>query len=86
MKSSPRLYRLLMSNRFIGPRIKRIRGVGLTAKEKIGIYLFACALIVPIIVITKSTHLRIFLAVLLVVKAVVFLRIKTAPSAPNVRQ
>jgi uncharacterized membrane protein YbaN (DUF454 family) len=79
MKGSTRLYRWIMSNRFFGPRIERIRGAGLTKKEKISIYLFACALIVPVIVLTASLHLRIFLAVLLAVKAVVFLRLKTAP-------
>ena len=83
MKSSKRLYRRIMANRFIGPRIERARRGGLTVKEKIGIYLFACAFIVPIIILTKSTHLRIFLAALLLIKAVVFLRIKTAPPAPN---
>jgi uncharacterized membrane protein YbaN (DUF454 family) len=79
MKSSARLYRWIMANRFFGPRIERIRGAGLTKREKISIYLFACALIVPVIVLTASLHLRIFLAVLLAVKAVVFLRIRTAP-------
>ncbi|MDR2246159.1 MAG: YbaN family protein [Treponema sp.] len=40
LKSSPRLYRWIMTNRFFGPWIERIRGAGLTAKEKISIYLF----------------------------------------------
>jgi uncharacterized membrane protein YbaN (DUF454 family) len=79
MKGSARLYRWIMSNRFFGPRIERIRGAGLTKKEKISIYLFACALIVPVIVLTRSPHLRIFLILLLAVKAVVFMRMKTAP-------
>jgi uncharacterized membrane protein YbaN (DUF454 family) len=79
MKSSDRLYRWIMANRFFGPRIERIRGAGLTKKEKISIYLFACALIVPVIVLSRSLHLRIFLILLLAVKAVVFIRIKTAP-------
>jgi uncharacterized membrane protein YbaN (DUF454 family) len=79
LKGSARLYRWIMANRFFGPRIERIRGAGLTGREKVSIYLFACALIVPVIVLTKSLHLRIFLVVLLAVKAVVFLRIKTAP-------
>ncbi|MDR2245786.1 MAG: YbaN family protein [Treponema sp.] len=80
LKSSPRLYRWIMANRFLGPRIERIRGAGLTAKEKISIYLFACALITPVIVLSRSPHLRIFLVLLLVVKAVVFLRMRTAPA------
>jgi uncharacterized membrane protein YbaN (DUF454 family) len=79
MKSSERLYRWIMNNRFLGPRIARIRGAGLTKKEKISIYLFACALIIPVIVLSRSLHLRIFLIVLLAVKAVVFMRLKTAP-------
>jgi uncharacterized membrane protein YbaN (DUF454 family) len=84
MKGSTRLYRWVMANRFFGPRIERIRGEGLTKKEKISIYLFACALIIPVIVLTRSPHLRIFLAALLAVKAVVFMRIKTAP--PRTKQ
>jgi uncharacterized membrane protein YbaN (DUF454 family) len=79
MKGSTRLYRWIMSNRFFGPRIERIRGEGLTAREKISIYLFACALITPVIILTHSLHLRIFLIVLLVIKGIVFLRMKTAP-------
>jgi uncharacterized membrane protein YbaN (DUF454 family) len=79
MKSSARLYKWIMTNRFFGPRIERIRGAGLTAKEKISIYLFACALIIPVIILSRSPHLRIFLIVLLAVKAAVFLRMRTAP-------
>lgn len=82
LKGSGRLYRWIMANRFFGPRIARIRGAGLTKREKISIYLFACALIVPVIILSPSLHLRIFLVVLLVVKAIVFMRIKTAPP-PN---
>jgi uncharacterized membrane protein YbaN (DUF454 family) len=79
MKSSRRLHGALMANRFFGPRLRRIQnGAGLTAREKITIYIIACAFIIPIIILTKSLHLRIFLAALLVVKAVVFLKIKTA--------
>jgi uncharacterized membrane protein YbaN (DUF454 family) len=80
LKGSARLYRWIMDNRFLGPRIKRIRGAGLTAREKISVYLFACALITPVIVLSRSLHLRIFLVLLLVIKAIVFLRIKTAPA------
>ncbi|MDR1908921.1 MAG: YbaN family protein [Spirochaetaceae bacterium] len=80
LKGSRRLHARIMSNRFLGPRIERLRSAGLTAKEKISVYLFACALIIPIIVLTRSPHLRIFLIALLVIKALVFLRIKTAPA------
>jgi uncharacterized membrane protein YbaN (DUF454 family) len=79
MKGSTRLYRRIMDSRFFGPRIERIRSAGLTRGEKISIYLFACALIVPVIVLSRSPHLRVFLAALLAVKAVVFARMKTAP-------
>jgi uncharacterized membrane protein YbaN (DUF454 family) len=79
MKSSRRLYGWIMGSRFFGPRIRRIQsGAGLTAREKITIYFVACACIVPVIILTKSPHLRIFLVVLLAVKAAVFLKIKTA--------
>ncbi|GHV96167.1 hypothetical protein AGMMS50293_24870 [Spirochaetia bacterium] len=79
MKSSERLYAWLINNRFLGPRLERIRsGKGLTLKEKLIIYFTACAFIVPIIVLTHSPHLRIFLVVLLAVKAFVFIRMKTA--------
>jgi uncharacterized membrane protein YbaN (DUF454 family) len=80
LKGSARLYRWIMTNRFFGPRIERIRGAGLTAKEKISIYLFACAFIIPVIILSRSPHLRIFLIVLLAAKAVVFLRMRTAPA------
>ncbi|MDR1248435.1 MAG: YbaN family protein [Treponema sp.] len=86
MKGSTRLYRWIMSNRFFGPRIERIRGEGLTVREKISIYLFACALITPIIILTHSLHLRIFLIVLLAVKALVFLRIRTAPPKTKLKE
>ncbi|MDR3144809.1 MAG: YbaN family protein [Treponema sp.] len=79
LKSSNRLYRWIMANRLFGPRIERIRSRGLTGKEKLSIYLFACALIIPIIVLTPSPHLRIFLIALLAIKGIVFLRLKTAP-------
>jgi uncharacterized membrane protein YbaN (DUF454 family) len=79
LKGSARLYRWIMANRFFGPRIERIRGAGLTKKEKISIYLFACAFIIPVIILSPSLHLRLFLILLLAVKAVIFLRMKTAP-------
>jgi uncharacterized membrane protein YbaN (DUF454 family) len=82
LKSSGRLYKWIMDNRHFGPRIERIRTEGLRGREKISIYLFACALIIPVIILTGSLHLRIFLIVLLVVKGVVFLRLKTAPEKP----
>ncbi|MDR2480402.1 MAG: YbaN family protein [Treponema sp.] len=79
MKSSDRLHRWIMNSRFFGPRLARLKnGEGLTAKEKIIIYLTAFACIMPVIILTKSLRLRIFLAALLLVKAVVFLKMKTA--------
>jgi uncharacterized membrane protein YbaN (DUF454 family) len=86
LKGSARLYRWIMANRFFGPRIERIREAGLTKKEKISIYLFACALITPVIILTHSLHLRIFLIVLLAIKALVFLRIRTAPPRTDPEQ
>jgi len=80
MKSSPRFAAWLRSNRFIGPRLARwSSGGGMSFREKIFIYLFALACIIPVIVFTRSLHLRIFLTALLVVKGIVFLRIKTTP-------
>jgi uncharacterized membrane protein YbaN (DUF454 family) len=81
LKGSRRLYVWIMSNRFFGPRIERFHSAGLTAAEKISVYLFGCALIIPIIVLARSPHLRIFLIALLLIKGIVFLRMKTAPAA-----
>ncbi|MDR2607836.1 MAG: YbaN family protein [Treponema sp.] len=80
MKSSGRLYRWLMNHKYFGPRIKRIREAGLTLREKISIYALVFAMLLPVIILTSSLHLRIFLIVLLAVKAFVFIRIKTARS------
>ncbi|MDR3248388.1 MAG: YbaN family protein [Treponema sp.] len=79
LKSSDRLYRWIMANKHFGPRINRIRYQGLTKREKISIYVLVLAMLLPVIILSKSPHLRIFLVVLLVVKAIVFMRIKTAP-------
>jgi uncharacterized membrane protein YbaN (DUF454 family) len=83
LKGSARLYRWLMSNPRLGPAITRIRTRGLTAREKAGVYLTACALIIPVIILSSSVHLRIFLAFLLAVKGIVFLLIRTAPRPPR---
>ncbi len=87
VKGSPRLHAWLYRHPVFGPRLARMSsGLGLTAKEKLCIYAFACAMIVPVVVLTKSTHLRVFLLALLVLKAIVFLRLPTAParSVPDV--
>jgi uncharacterized membrane protein YbaN (DUF454 family) len=78
LKSSDRLYRWIMANKHLGPRISRISTQGLTMREKISIYVLVLAMLLPVIILTHSLHLRIFLIVLLAVKAVVFLKIKTA--------
>jgi uncharacterized membrane protein YbaN (DUF454 family) len=84
LKGSARLHRRLMSNPHIGPRIERIHTQGLTRREKISIYITASAFIVPIIILSSSLHLRIFLILLLVTKGIVFLLIRTAaPPALN---
>jgi uncharacterized membrane protein YbaN (DUF454 family) len=79
LKGSKRLHRWLMTNKHFGPRIKRITESGLTRREKISIYLLVFAMLTPVFIFTDSVHLRVFLIVLMLVKAVFFLRIKTAP-------
>ncbi|MDR0624405.1 MAG: YbaN family protein [Treponema sp.] len=79
LKGSKRLHRWLMTNKHFGPRIKRITESGLTRREKISIYALVLAMLTPVFILSKSLHLRIFLVVLMVVKAIFFLRIKTAP-------
>jgi uncharacterized membrane protein YbaN (DUF454 family) len=80
LKSSKRLHTWLMTHKHFGPRIKRITESGLTRREKISIYLFVLAILTPVFILTNSPHLRIFLLVLMMVKGILFLRIKTAPS------
>jgi uncharacterized membrane protein YbaN (DUF454 family) len=80
LRGSERLHRLLMTNRHTGPRIRRFRDYGLTAKEKIAIYLLVLLMLLPIIILTRSVHLRVFLAALLALKLTAFLLMKTAPS------
>ncbi len=81
MKGSRRLHSWLVGHPVLGPRLARLSsGAGLTAREKLCIYALACAMIVPVIVLSNSTHLRAFLLALLVLKAVVFLRLPTAPA------
>jgi uncharacterized membrane protein YbaN (DUF454 family) len=87
VRSSPRLHGLLLKNRFLGPRLERIQtGAGLTAKEKIVIYITACAFIVPVMVLAPSLHLRLFLGLLLLVKAAVFLTMRTAAPEPKLKK
>ncbi|MDR3303737.1 MAG: YbaN family protein [Treponema sp.] len=84
VKSSSRMHRWIMANRFFGPRIERLQnGKGLTKKEKLITVSVASAFILLAMVMMHSLHLRIFLAVLLVVKYFVFWRvIPTAKPAP----
>jgi uncharacterized membrane protein YbaN (DUF454 family) len=79
LKGSKRLHHWLMNHKYFGPRIKRITETGLTKREKISIYVLVLAMLTPVFIFSKSLHLRIFLVVLMVVKAIFFLRIKTAP-------
>jgi uncharacterized membrane protein YbaN (DUF454 family) len=84
LKSSKRLHTWIMTNKHFGPRIKRITESGLTKREKISIYVLVFAMLTPVFILTKSLHLRIFLVVLMAVKGIVLLRIKTAPrTAPE---
>ncbi|MDR3304268.1 MAG: YbaN family protein [Treponema sp.] len=84
VKSSRRMHRWIMTNRFFGPRIERLQnGKGLTKKEKLITVSVASAFILLAMALIQSLHLRIFLAVLLVVKYFVFWRvIPTAKPAP----
>lgn len=78
LKGSGRLHNALLSNRLFGPRLRALgEGKGLTTREKWTIYLTALAFIAPIMILSRSWHLRAFLGLLLLVKAVVFIRIKT---------
>jgi uncharacterized membrane protein YbaN (DUF454 family) len=79
LRGSKRLHRWIMGNKHFGPRIRRISEQGLTRREKISIYLFVLAILTPIFILSHSPHLRIALVAAMVIKAVVFLRIKTAP-------
>jgi uncharacterized membrane protein YbaN (DUF454 family) len=79
LKSSKRLHTWITTHKYFGPRIKRITESGLTRREKISIYALVFAMLTPVFILSKSLHLRIFLVVLMLVKAVFFLRIKTAP-------
>jgi uncharacterized membrane protein YbaN (DUF454 family) len=81
MKGSTRLHHWIMNHKYFGPKIRRIHDLGLTKREKISIYLLVFAMLLPVIILTKSLHLRIFLIVLLAIKAFVFIKIKTAPHA-----
>ncbi len=86
LKGSSRLHLWLTSHPVWGPRIERIRnGGGLTLKEKIISFSLAFCMITPIIIFSSSLHLRIFLAVLLIVKAIVFIRIRTAKFEDHVK-
>jgi uncharacterized membrane protein YbaN (DUF454 family) len=68
-----------MTNKHFGTRIKRITETGLTKREKISIYGFVLVMLTPVFILTDSPHLRIFLVVLMAVKAIFFFRMKTAP-------
>jgi uncharacterized membrane protein YbaN (DUF454 family) len=79
LRGSKRLHRWIMANKHFGPRIRRISEQGLTRREKISIYVFVLAILTPIFIMSGSLHLRIALAAAMVIKGIVFLRIKTAP-------
>jgi uncharacterized membrane protein YbaN (DUF454 family) len=78
LRGSERFYRLIMSNPHIGPRLRRFKEQGLSLREKISIYVVVLAMLLPVIIVSPSTHLKIALIAVLVVKALVFIRIKTA--------
>jgi uncharacterized membrane protein YbaN (DUF454 family) len=78
LRGSERFYRLIMANPHIGPRIRRFKEQGLSLREKISIYVVVFAMLLPIIITSSSMHLRITLIAVLAVKALVFIRMKTA--------
>lgn len=81
-RSSPSLERWLRSRPFVKGRIERLeRGEGLSRRDKIGSFAMAAALIVPVIVLSSSPHLRVFLAALLLAKAVFFMAWRPKPKA-----
>jgi uncharacterized membrane protein YbaN (DUF454 family) len=84
LKSSARIHRWIIAHPVLGPRIERFQKQGMTKREKIYVYAFASAMILPVIILTRSIHLRIFLIALLGIKAFVFMRIKTAPPNPQI--
>jgi uncharacterized membrane protein YbaN (DUF454 family) len=81
LRGSERLYRLIMSNPHIGPRIRRFRDQGLSLREKIAIYAAVFAMLLPLIITTPIVHLRVTLIAVLIVKAAVFIKMKTAKPA-----
>jgi uncharacterized membrane protein YbaN (DUF454 family) len=85
LRGSERFYRLIMANPHIGPRIRRFKEQGLSLREKITIYVVVFAMLLPIIITSSSMHLRIALIVVLAVKALVFIKIKTARPDGNGR-
>jgi uncharacterized membrane protein YbaN (DUF454 family) len=79
LKGSKRLHAWLMANKHFGPRIRRITESGLTLREKISISALVIVMLTPVFIFSDSLHLRIFLVVLVVVKVIFFIKIKTAP-------
>ncbi|MDR1636153.1 MAG: YbaN family protein [Treponema sp.] len=78
LRGSEGFYRLFMANPHIGPRIRRFKERGLSLREKLSIYLVVLAMLLPVIITSPVIHLRITLVALLLVKALVFARMKTA--------
>jgi uncharacterized membrane protein YbaN (DUF454 family) len=70
-----------MSNPHIGPRIRRFKEQGLSLREKISIYAVVLAMLLPVIIMSPVLHLKLALIALLLVKALVFIRMKTAKPA-----
>jgi uncharacterized membrane protein YbaN (DUF454 family) len=78
-KGSPRFHHWLNTHPVFGPRLERFHREGMTAKQKAGVYLLVCVMLTPVFVLTRSFHLRICIIAILLAKAVVFVKIKTAP-------
>jgi len=72
--SSPGLSRWMRKKPFIARRLDRLeRGEGLSIKDKLATWSLAFLLLCPVIIFSSSWHLRIFLILLLLAKAVFFI-------------
>lgn len=69
-RSSETMNRWFRSRPFIARRLEKWeQGQGLSAKDKVGVFVLASALVIPVAVLTPSLHLKIFLGVLMAGKA-----------------
>jgi uncharacterized membrane protein YbaN (DUF454 family) len=68
--SHSKLSQWILAKPLVAKQVQKFKdGKGLATRDKLGILLFACLVIIPIIIITNSLHLKIFLVLLLTSKA-----------------